>query len=348
MRALAESGHDVVVVSTEAMSADRRQLGWEVPHLKSAEIILAPSAAQVREIVESSAEDSIHIISGARGTLLGKQAAKACRALGRRFGIVTEAPDPRGLAGVLRWVKYTWEQITIGEDFDFLLAMGEMGMDWFKSCGYSADRIYPFAYITELPLLEIPPQHNGPLHFLFAGRLIDLKGVDLLIRALAKIPDAVLTIVGDGPERPRLQGLAESMGVSERIQWLGQLKASLGIEHISRADVLVLPSRKDGWGAVVNEALMAGTPVICSTACGASDLIRHPWLGTVFRANDTDSLAKAMAQWNQHGPISPENRQRIRTWAHCIEANPIAKYMEKVLAHVYEQGPRPQAPWRQV
>ncbi len=347
MRVLADSGHDVLVVATEDMSEGRRSMGWSTPALGGARIVLGPSETEVRKLVASSTPDSIHVIAGARGTLLGRQVALACRASGRQMGLVSESPDPRGLGGPLRWVKYSWERITMGNHFDFILAMGQRGVRWFKFCGYPDSRIFPFAYVTDRNSGNSGDNSSKAFRFVFVGQLIPRKGVDLLLRALAQVASAELSVVGDGPERPGLEKLALECGIADRVFWHGSLDAAQAQARIHDADAFILPSREDGWGAVVNEALMAGTPAICSTACGAADLIRYPWLGTVFKSGNMPDLAAALRDWVSKGKVSEVERERIRSWARSIEAPVVAKYFELVMNHVYQGGPRPAAPWRQ-
>lgn len=346
MRELANRGLDILVVSTELMSKDRRRLGWNAPSLGRAQVVLEPDLSQVRQLVIDSPRDAIHVVAGARGTPLGRQAAIACRATGRRMGLLTEAPDARGLAGILRWFKYSYERITLGRKFDFILAMGQKGVSWFKGCGYQDCRVFPFAYVTD-QLAETPCVRIGKsFRFLFVGRLVTLKGLDLLIEALESVSNSELLVIGEGPESNFLRDLARRKGLAERVHWVGQVAGPEVHSHIAAADVLVLPSRKDGWGAVVNESLMVGTPVICSTACGAADLIQHPWLGTVFHENDSSSLADAMSCWSSQGAITDEQRLRIRDWSKCIGAPVVATYLVDVFRHVYEHRERPRVPWR--
>jgi len=346
MRELAETGHEVVVVATEAMSEDRRQLGWSAPSLRPARVVVSPKPEEVMQIVESSSPSSIHLIAGARGKPLGKQVALACRASRRRIGLITESPDPRGLGGPLRWAKYSWERVSVGRNFDFILAMGERGVRWFRRCGYPESRIFPFAYVTDRLSEGAAVTTGNAFCFLFVGQLIPRKGVDLLLRALAQISSGELSVIGDGPEKECLQRLALECGIANRVFWHGKMDAAQAQARIAVADVLVLPSREDGWGAVVNESLMAGTPVICSTACGASDLIKYPWLGTVFRSGRVDDLAASLNAWTGKGKLSGRERERIRSWSQCIEGCSVARYVEQVLAHIYERGPMPIAPWR--
>ena len=346
MRELAGAGHEVTVVSAEAMTEARRKLGWAIPSLGRARTVLSPDANQVVELVNSSTPDSIHFIAGARGIPLGRQAAIACRINKRRMGIITEAPDMRGLGGLLRWMKYSRERIMIGREFDFILAMGEKGVRWFRRFGYSPRRIFPFAYVTEPLAGSASAKPETGFHFLFVGQLISRKGVDLLLQSLARVPRCSLSLIGDGAEKNQFQLLAQKYGLENRVAWHGSMSTAKVHNWIAMADVLILPSREDGWGAVVNESLMAGTPVICSSACGAADLIRRPWLGTVFPTNNVAALAKTMTQWTAQGKILPEQRQRIQNWAQCIEAPVVARYVEEILNHVYNCGPRPDVPWR--
>lgn len=346
MRALAERGHDVTVVAREAMSAGRKRLGWEPPSLGVARVVIGPSACDAKRMIREGPADAIHCIAGARVDEMGAIVARECRDAGCRMGIITETPDPRGLGGLLRWGKYAAERMTIGRSFDFVLAMGETGVRWFRACGYPRERLFPFAYVTEVADFNSSERPADSFRILFVGRLVDLKGVDILLKALPKAADVELEIVGDGPLRSRLEALAAGLGIGPSVRWQGQLKPGEIPARIAQADVLVLPSRKDGWGAVVNEALMTGTPVICSSACGAGDLLRHDWLGCVFPAGDVAALRAAMISWVSRGRRTAADRQRIREWAHCIEGDAIAAYMEAVFRHVYEHSDRPVAPWR--
>jgi glycosyltransferase involved in cell wall biosynthesis len=348
LRCLADLGHEVTVVAGESMTADRVTLGWDVPDLGRARVIVAPGAEEVRRLIKNSPKESIHVMAGARWYPLGNQAVKQCIASGRRLGIITEAPDPRGILGCGRWTKYTMERYTKGFHYQFVLAMGEMGVRWFRRCGYPARTVFPFAYVTEpAPLSHANDPASAPV-LLFAGRFIALKGLDLLLRAFAAVPSkqAQLHLLGDGPEKQRLQGYAQALGIQSRVTWLPK-RDSAGVQmEMEKSDITVLPSRKDGWGAVVNESLMAGTPVICSTACGAAELVQQPWLGTVFRAGRVDDLTKALKHWIELGPRSPAERERIRSWATCISGQAVARYFVSIMEHVYSNAARPVAPWR--
>lgn len=162
------------------------------------------------------------------------------------------------------------------------------------------------------------------LRFLYCGQLIRRKGVDLLVRAFVRVaaeyPHTTLTLVGAGPLREELARTIPG--------WLGQRVHFAGfreVEHLpdffAGADVFVLPSRHDGWGLVVNQAIGAGRAVIASSAVGAAeDLVRNGENGLVFPCGDEDALVDAMRafarnpeQAGQYGVRSLERVGRITT-----------------------------------
>lgn len=111
-------------------------------------------------------------------------------------------------------------------------------------------------------------------------------------------------------------------------------------------DLFVLPSRLDGWGAVVNEALMQGTPVICSDDCGSSVLLNKQNSGSVFKGGSVDSLATLINERIQLGKVEIEERNRIKEWAGCISTESAVTYFHQIVEHAFENNNRPMPPWR--
>ena len=98
---------------------------------------------------------------------------------------------------------------------------------------------------------------------------------------------------------------------------------------LAETDLLVLPSRYDGWGAVVNEALLCGTPVVCSDAAGAACVLDGE-LGSAFPSENVTELRKALERQIRLGPVSPEKRERIRALAETrVSATAAAKFLRK-------------------
>jgi glycosyltransferase involved in cell wall biosynthesis len=135
---------------------------------------------------------------------------------------------------------------------------------------------------------------------LFAGQLIQRKGADVLIGAFAmagrRESRLRLLLLGSGPDRDKLEASVPDQ-LRNRVLFLGHQSPNVLPSVFASADAFCLPSRHDGWGVVVNEALGAGLPMIVSDAVGAGrDLVVDGVNGIVTRAGDATSLAVALEQ----------------------------------------------------
>lgn len=108
-------------------------------------------------------------------------------------------------------------------------------------------------------------------YVLFVGRLLSRKGVPTILRALSKIDNKSLNlvIIGDGPERDDLVRLSETLGIANRVRWMGRLDNFTARKWMSGSLALLVPSEFEQWGLVVNEAWLAKTVVLGSDTVGA-------------------------------------------------------------------------------
>lgn len=126
------------------------------------------------------------------------------------------------------------------------------------------------------------------------GHLIERKGHDLAIRALAFRPDIDLIIAGDGPERARLKKLAEKLGLARRVHFAGVIAHHELAGLYSAVDALVLASSREGWPNVLLEALACGTPVIATRNWGTPEIVAAPEAGILVDERTPDALADAI------------------------------------------------------
>jgi len=136
----------------------------------------------------------------------------------------------------------------------------------------------------------------------FAGKLIARKGVDELIQAAALLPrsrDWSVTIVGDGPLMPELQGLARKLGVDDRVAFHGFANTTEMPKLLAGFDVVVVPSRLDMRALVTIEAMAAGSGIVVSDATavwGPGDLVEDGVTGFVYESGDTAALARRLCR----------------------------------------------------
>jgi glycosyltransferase involved in cell wall biosynthesis len=116
-------------------------------------------------------------------------------------------------------------------------------------------------------LSSFPLRHNKPFRPISVGSLVHLKGFDLGLRAFAsfqhRYPAAEYWIIGDGPERGRLERLARELRIADKVVFTGALLRQTVLERLAECDVLLHPALHDSGGCVSLEAMAAGRPVIC-------------------------------------------------------------------------------------
>lgn len=146
-------------------------------------------------------------------------------------------------------------------------------------------------------------EEANPL-LLFVGRLIDCKGAEDAVAALAllqsRLPGARLVVVGDGPDRQTLEAKATSLEVRDRILFTGWLQPENVSHWMRRSDVLVIPSRRaadgtmEAQGVVPLEAMLQDLPVIASRCGGLVDIIRHEETGLLVAERSPGEIAEAV------------------------------------------------------
>lgn len=126
---------------------------------------------------------------------------------------------------------------------------------------------------------------------LSVGHLITRKGHDLVIAALADIPETVLFIAGDGPEKAALVKLVYGMGFEKRVVFLGEISHDQLCEYYGAVDALVLASSREGWANVLLEAMACGTPVVATKVWGTPEVVKSLEAGRIVDKRNSSDLA---------------------------------------------------------
>jgi glycosyltransferase involved in cell wall biosynthesis len=134
----------------------------------------------------------------------------------------------------------------------------------------------------------------GPL-IVTSARLYPWKNLDLLIRLVPRLPaGCTLAIVGDGPERERLERLARETGVVQRVRFTGGVDHAAVQQYLRAADVFVLNTRYEGLSHVVLEAMAAGAPIVASAVGGNPEVIQHERNGLLVTLDDGAGIVGAI------------------------------------------------------
>jgi glycosyltransferase involved in cell wall biosynthesis len=164
---------------------------------------------------------------------------------------------------------------------------------------------------------------------LAVARLTPQKGVDVAVRALPSLPaDAVLVVLGDGPERPALQQLARELGVEERVFLPGRVPDVAA--WLRRATLLVHPARWEGFGLGVLEAMLAGLPVVASRVSSLPEVVVDGETGLLVPPDDAQALAAATADALARPDLGSMGRER------ALRDFSVARMADRTVA-VYER-----------
>jgi glycosyltransferase involved in cell wall biosynthesis len=176
---------------------------------------------------------------------------------------------------------------------------------------------------VDLSIWKLPETSEPAVapRFLFVGRLIDWKRLDFVIEALARIPDAQLEVIGDGGMREPWTTLSQTLGVADRIRFLGWLPQPECAKLLHGSTALLLPSIYECGGAVVLEAMATGTPVVATAWGGPADYLNESCGILVDASNPqaiTDGFTAAMQKLITNPDLRTElgaaGRQRVEQY----------------------------------
>lgn len=170
---------------------------------------------------------------------------------------------------------------------------------------------------------------KGPV-WLTVGHLIELKGVDIAVEALARVPHATLLIAGTGPEERKLRRRVQRLSLDARVRFLGAVARAKLCEYYNAADAMVLASSREGMPNVVLEAMACGTPVLATSVGGTPELITVPEAGELLRERSPDALVLA---WNTL-QARKLDRAATRKFAERLGWQPVVDAQYALYAHV--------------
>jgi glycosyltransferase involved in cell wall biosynthesis len=195
------------------------------------------------------------------------------------------------------------------------------------------------------------PESDAKLELIFVGGLIPCKACDLALRAatpLLRGDLARFTVVGDGPERNRLEQLARSLGIERAVSFCGWVSHAEVLTRLRSADVMVFPSVRDFGAGVVFEALATGAVPVVADFGGPGDIV-HPEVGyKVPLTNESEFVAqmeKILTDLAANRDLLNRLRQQGMSYAReCLTWDAKAQSTARVLNWAAQRGPKPDLP----
>ncbi len=150
----------------------------------------------------------------------------------------------------------------------------------------------------EFQSIEAAGQEFEKRTIISAGRLVPWKGFDTLIEALVDLPEWMLEIAGEGPDRSRLEKMIAERGLGTRIKLLGELPRSELMKRIAHAEIFALPTRFESFSFQVVEAMFAGTPVVVTRVGSLPELVEDDREGILIAPDRPEELVAAACRFH--------------------------------------------------
>ena len=307
--------------------------------------------------------DRVHVVNGMWAEPSFSAALVVLALTGSTYAIYSEAPDrfktsisdpTLSKPSVFKELLKTPFGRMLAPKAAGVLSVSHFAADFFKRLGVDDRAIYPFGYFrSDYPHTDLKVSSDERIKVVFIGRLIPLKGIDILLEAMLplfeKYKNLFLSVIGEGRLLDPLQEQLKSFGLRDRVSFEGVLPTDRIQERLMKADLVVTPSRGDGWGLVVNEAFSVGVPVIVSDRCGAVDLVRDGVNGYVFRSEDVEDLRKCISKFIEKRADWPYFQAAAKATGQKISAEQAAPYLVECLKHMTGAlSHRPVPPWGQL
>ena len=355
-KALADRvGGRLTAISSQREDRERKAQGWAPNDDSVLEPEILPARGwrrRIREILDEDPE-RIHIFGSpferARTNYALLRALKA----GRRVYLLAEPfsrvgvgylsdrrPVLSAIKARLRPFVYSVYGALLRKRVAGVFAISPAAVGQFAHMGIPGERVHPFgSFVPGDPAAAEAPARPG-LRMAYLGSFIARKGVQTLLDAMASpaVDTSGATLDLFGPS-----GL--SISSSGRAAYRGQLPFGQVQRTLAGYDLLVVPSLYDGWAVVVNEAVMAGVPVLASDAVGAAAMLRKWGCGDTFEAGDANALARKIAGLAADPARLARHRQATATLAPLLEPGVAADYLVACVEADLAGGPAPAAPW---
>jgi glycosyltransferase involved in cell wall biosynthesis len=224
------------------------------------------------------------------------------------------------------------------------LAISESTRDDLAARGIDPSRIHVVRCGLTQEDYEVitPPERRVDPVVVFLGRLRKYKGAQHAIRAMAlvlrDVPGARLDVVGDGPYRPALERLTASLGLAERVRFLGALPHRRKVEALNAAQVGVMPSPKEGWGLTVIEGNACGVPVVASRSPGLVESVRDGETGILVPHGDVAAIAGAVVRLLSDRGLRLRMADAAIAWARTFDWETCYRDSRAVMAEAASAG----------
>ena len=352
------------VYVAKAEHPSRQAQGWVNQHAPSLSPQLIPLKGWFKFIVQKlrTHRDAVHLFGSPFEQPRLIVILLLAIAMGLRVFLISEPYSPVSTGyqddkrklinwakALLRPILYRFYGALLSRRIAGVFAISPLAASQYQHIGIPEEKIFPFGYFVPhsehlCPEVPVTESKKTGLRLIFIGTLIGRKGLDVLINAVRNLNRkelvATLDVYGSGDS-------SQFDFDQSAVSCCGIIPFGSAQAVILQYDILVLPSRYDGWGVVVNEALMVGVPVICSNRVGAGAVVEKWRCGAIFASEDVSDLESKLNEI----VVAPESLAEMRlatlNASATLDPEVAGRYMFDVLKNdaLNATQQKPSCPW---
>lgn len=334
----------VAVITSEDLPTHRKELGWTEVDFGEATVYKLPNKSVRQRLIRETDAFSVNVVSGVFTNKIIASTTSQLLSAGALVLCQTENWDSRNLKGRMRGLAYYLRLRRLARfKRSGVLAMGRDGYSAIVSHKFPKRRVAEFGYFVDSSPTVLPADRKNVV---YVGGFRPGKNVFDILHLARALPAIRFDLAGSGPLEAELRAAAS---VLPNVRFLGVIPHSEVRALLCQYSALILPSAYDGWGVVVNEALVSGTPVVCTSGVGARSLLEAdgPARGGIASVGDMVSMRALLLEIFHTAPDS----LAIEQWALAsASASAGAAYLHRICEAGVASGhfdlSKIVAPWR--
>lgn len=344
------------VCSRKELSESRQKMGWTYEPLADVEFVYLSEEPHPQKTVDeifANTSSAYHFFTGMRATGIKRWFLPSLWNSKEIKKIIwaerpTGWPWFRGFFSILCYLFLARRINKSAGRPPLILAMGRLGVRMYKRVGFR--NVFPFLYHKSDLTKDssFSPRRPKSIRFVYVGQFDKRKGVDILKKAFEKQTGRNWTLDLVGANGCFVDHMKTWANEDQRIRFLGAWKSEEVESNLRNYDVCIVPSRYDGWGMVVAEAVSAGIGVITTSRTGSRDLVESSAAGIIVKSGSVQELKKAIATVLENPELPQVWQQRLKNYRERISDKAIGEYLTALINWYFvENGepPPPDCPW---
>ena len=322
--------HEVLLVVEDEIDSQRRKQHWSTDTPPNVKLVVNPSFYNTIKICYENRMHT-HFLSGLFSYKMPSIVLFLSYLFKNKIYIISEAVEHDSFKGLIKLFIRRFFLKPFKRNVFGIFATGKYAKKYFFKLGISLDKIHDYGYFVNVKS-SIKKRPNNGKNLIYVGRLLEYKGIECLLNTFLKLLSIdnsyTLTIVGSGPLEKKLKKITCDSFIDEsQVLFVNDSARSEVLKMIELSDLLLLPNLSpEGWGVVINEALLLGTPVICSKYTGSNVIVDKEHQGVVLNEISEITLIDAIFKMKNY------DRNKIAEIAHSkISPLMVSKYIDCVV-----------------